>query len=109
MTLKVHYNLRRVVLRPAWIVAACCAAVLSLRSRSQQQAPPSDAGESPSAIDAEEITPGEQMGEPDDLNAADIANAVGEAEAEMDVFFFSSRRRHTRSLRDWSSDVCSSD
>src|SRR5690349_17346427 len=23
-------------------------------------------------------------------------------------FFFSSRRRHTRSLRDWSSDVCSS-
>src|SRR5204862_4676050 len=31
---------------------------------------------------------------------------------ELDVgvlFFFSSRRRHTRSLRDWSSDVCSSD
>src|SRR5690349_24402682 len=25
------------------------------------------------------------------------------------LFFFSSRRRHTRSLRDWSSDVCSSD
>src|SRR5690349_7270322 len=25
------------------------------------------------------------------------------------AFFFSSRRRHTRSLRDWSSDVCSSD
>src|SRR5690349_25112529 len=25
------------------------------------------------------------------------------------MFFFSSRRRHTRSLRDWSSDVCSSD
>src|SRR6266496_5441709 len=25
------------------------------------------------------------------------------------VFFLSSRRRHTRSLRDWSSDVCSSD
>src|SRR5438105_9551765 len=24
-------------------------------------------------------------------------------------FFFSSRRRHTRSTRDWSSDVCSSD
>src|SRR3989440_1172128 len=24
-------------------------------------------------------------------------------------FFFSSRRRHTRSDRDWSSDVCSSD
>src|SRR6266496_2719933 len=27
----------------------------------------------------------------------------------MLCFFFSSRRRHTRSLRDWSSDVCSSD
>src|SRR5690349_16850930 len=25
------------------------------------------------------------------------------------AFFFSSRRRHTMSLRDWSSDVCSSD
>src|SRR5690606_41207508 len=27
----------------------------------------------------------------------------------MFVFFFSSRRRHTRFSRDWSSDVCSSD
>src|SRR5207249_6953020 len=27
----------------------------------------------------------------------------------LTVFFFSSRRRHTRSKRDWSSDVCSSD
>src|SRR5690606_40311423 len=27
----------------------------------------------------------------------------------MLVFFFSSRRRHTRFSRDWSSDVCSSD
>src|SRR5207249_8134081 len=25
------------------------------------------------------------------------------------IYFFSSRRRHTRSKRDWSSDVCSSD
>src|ERR1039458_1651872 len=25
------------------------------------------------------------------------------------IFFFSSRRRHTRGLSDWSSDVCSSD
>src|SRR5215471_11998629 len=29
--------------------------------------------------------------------------------AGITFFFFSSRRRHTRSLRDWSSDVCSSD
>src|SRR5690606_42057788 len=28
---------------------------------------------------------------------------------ELFVFFFSSRRRHTRFSRDWSSDVCSSD
>src|SRR5258707_9887420 len=27
----------------------------------------------------------------------------------VDRFFFSSRRRHTRYWRDWSSDVCSSD
>src|SRR2546421_7416983 len=30
-------------------------------------------------------------------------------DAASSVFFFSSRRRHTRSDRDWSSDVCSSD
>src|SRR5699024_11468385 len=29
--------------------------------------------------------------------------------SELAIFFFSSRRRHTRSKRDWSSDVCSSD
>src|SRR5205814_3355274 len=27
----------------------------------------------------------------------------------LEIFFFSSRRRHTRCLSDWSSDVCSSD
>src|SRR5438105_2466828 len=27
----------------------------------------------------------------------------------VETFFFSSRRRHTMSTRDWSSDVCSSD
>src|SRR6266550_4849478 len=27
----------------------------------------------------------------------------------ISIFFFSSRRRHTRCSRDWSSDVCSSD
>src|SRR5438105_5704987 len=34
----------------------------------------------------------------------------GESSAlRYSFFFFSSRRRHTRSTRDWSSDVCSSD
>src|SRR5438093_2704843 len=28
---------------------------------------------------------------------------------DLDPFFFSSRRRHTRLVSDWSSDVCSSD
>src|SRR5205814_5599390 len=28
---------------------------------------------------------------------------------DLIIFFFSSRRRHTRCLSDWSSDVCSSD
>src|SRR5204863_6906675 len=36
-------------------------------------------------------------------------NVVGTILFEILIFFFSSRRRHTRSLRDWSSDVCSSD
>src|SRR3712207_8988170 len=30
-------------------------------------------------------------------------------ELSSSIFFFSSRRRHTRYWRDWSSDVCSSD
>src|SRR5207249_7060625 len=34
---------------------------------------------------------------------------VGTNDAAVNFFFFSSRRRHTRSKRDWSSDVCSSD
>src|SRR5699024_11813682 len=32
-----------------------------------------------------------------------------DAVIQLDSLFFSSRRRHTRSKRDWSSDVCSSD
>src|SRR5215469_4998789 len=38
--------------------------------------------------------------------AANVATHLKHSEPP---FFFSSRRRHTRSLRDWSSDVCSSD
>src|SRR5436190_7633295 len=34
---------------------------------------------------------------------------ASEPAALVYLFFFSSRRRHTRSLCDWSSDVCSSD
>src|SRR2546429_1625656 len=34
---------------------------------------------------------------------------IGNLWALLHYFFFSSRRRHTRCSRDWSSDVCSSD
>src|SRR5437899_12978639 len=34
---------------------------------------------------------------------------VLQAKSNLVFFFFSSRRRHTRCLSDWSSDVCSSD
>src|SRR2546421_1933992 len=42
------------------------------------------------------------------VNAANQVVSVG-VDIAFDSFFFSSRRRHTRSDRDWSSDVCSSD
>src|SRR3712207_8380022 len=44
-----------------------------------------------------------------------LGTGMGHVEPQGDrrdgsvVFFFSSRRRHTRYWRDWSSDVCSSD
>src|SRR5438094_525423 len=36
-------------------------------------------------------------------------NLASYQQRQTDFFFFSSRRRHTRSYGDWSSDVCSSD
>src|SRR5947209_12585855 len=38
-----------------------------------------------------------------------VVRKIGESYARVLFFFFSSRRRHTRYWRDWSSDVCSSD
>src|SRR3712207_446162 len=40
---------------------------------------------------------------------ADILEEVEDKVLRFGHFFFSSRRRHTRYWRDWSSDVCSSD
>src|SRR6266496_3856948 len=51
------------------------------------------------------VASGRYVREPFDANY-DIAP---DGKSFVLVFFFSSRRRHTRSLRDWSSDVCSSD
>src|SRR3712207_8707489 len=39
----------------------------------------------------------------------DVLRAARCLRSSMLSFFFSSRRRHTRYWRDWSSDVCSSD
>src|SRR5687768_17982608 len=38
-----------------------------------------------------------------------LLNERKQAEQARNAFFFSSRRRHTRCSRDWSSHVCSSD
>src|ERR1035438_1865518 len=43
------------------------------------------------------------------LYLAIIILGVRGAATLISFFFFSSRRRHTRCLSDWSSDVCSSD
>src|SRR5438105_8576317 len=46
---------------------------------------------------------GSNVPNPDEAVPSFVSGAMAKA------FFFSSRRRHTRSTRDWSSDVCSSD
>src|SRR3712207_7470364 len=38
-----------------------------------------------------------------------VSKVIGMLTGLIAFFFFSSRRRHTRYWRDWSSDVCSSD
>src|SRR6267378_1939468 len=43
---------------------------------------------------------------PSPIAASSLVSATA---CSSTTFFFSSRRRHTSSLRDWSSDVCSSD
>src|SRR5205814_6232835 len=42
------------------------------------------------------------------LSSRSVSHAISSF-ATLLLFFFSSRRRHTRCLSDWSSDVCSSD
>src|SRR5258706_3692934 len=44
-----------------------------------------------------------------DISAYDRTGAVVRAVLRCGLFYFSSRRRHTRLVSDWSSDVCSSD
>src|SRR5205814_4078721 len=42
-------------------------------------------------------------------NGQSQRNSLTGGQRRFKSFFFSSRRRHTRCLSDWSSDVCSSD
>ena len=55
------------------------------------------------------------VGQEENRRGEEEANGVKEGEVtveeaeEIAGFFFSSRERHTRLRRDWSSDVCSSD
>src|SRR5699024_11920441 len=41
--------------------------------------------------------------------ASHCVTAIIGSRNQLQIFILSSRRRHTRSKRDWSSDVCSSD
>src|SRR5258706_10924228 len=43
------------------------------------------------------------------FQARDAIRSLSVTGVNLCVFFFSSRRRHTRLVSDWSSDVCSSD
>src|ERR1035437_4931105 len=68
--------------------------------------------------------PAMNLGRPDDANSSPLAGVADALSGERELLagggrrclcggdynvFFSSRRRHTRYWRDWSSDVCSSD
>src|SRR6266536_5878375 len=45
-----------------------------------------------------------------DKTPSDVRKMIKDSNVKLiDFFFAASRRRHTRSTRDWSSDVCSSD
>src|SRR6266571_5630020 len=53
--------------------------------------------------------PGDQMSGQQPLGLGEATTALAELADLAELFFFSSRRRHTRLTCDWSSDVCSSD
>src|ERR1700687_3931317 len=99
---------RRLQVKPAHLATACVAGGLAFGAHAQQagpgpggsppaaarlaaalasaahaQQPEPGPGETPPAADVRE-GPWDPMGEPDQLNASDIANAVGEAEGEVD-------------------------
>src|SRR3712207_588964 len=60
------------------------------------------------AVD-EDMVGGRVLADPEDRSPGGAGERGLVVIQSVDVFFFSSRRRHTRYWRDWSSDVCSSD
>src|SRR3712207_2554612 len=60
------------------------------------------------AVD-EDMVGGRVLADPEDRSPGGAGERGLVVLQTVDVFFFSSRRRHTRYWRDWSSDVCSSD
>src|SRR2546429_3948896 len=52
---------------------------------------------------------GEARAEAAEVLRLTVLIAMATCSGAVGMFFFSSRRRHTRCSRDWSSDVCSSD
>ena len=75
---------RRFRPKPALILAACAAVGLCFAAAAQQQDPQAP-GETPPAIGAGGSTVGDPAGEPDEMNAEDVKDALGELEAELDA------------------------
>ena len=84
MRFTVNDTPRRFLPKPALILAVCGAAGLCFAAAAQQQ-DPQGPGETPPAIGADELTPGEATGEPDEMNATEVRDALGELEAELDA------------------------
>ncbi len=83
MRLTVKDNARRFPPKPSVIIAVCAAAGLCFAARGQQQG--QGPGETPPALGAGESTPDESAAEPDEMNAGDVRDALGELEAELDA------------------------
>src|SRR5437899_5632847 len=108
----------RLVLHPGWVAFAALALAVPVGALFFRRSIPPDLpmlGELPAcSLVAED---GKPFGRDDLLGRVWVADfvftscsdACPRLQAKMKKFFFSSRRRHTRCLSDWSSDVCSSD
>src|SRR5205807_4737216 len=98
-------RVRRKLLPPLWRARGGAPAIVRGPARSRRLAMPSMRH-----VVQRELLPA--MRSPDGSLGGPAATSVQHAAGPFDsvvLFFFSSRRRHTRLQGDWSSDVCSSD